>query len=92
MEWLIITGSQPERPAEVEVSKTHTFIRRNIEQIEKEDEMSGATITYWQYLEAKIPNEETSLIVKAVQELNAENLEAQAEAIEELAEIIGGLE
>ena len=97
MVWNIVQGSQPERPAEVEVGKTHTFIRKDIEQVTTEDEMSGQTLTYWLYSEAKLPNSETSEIVKAVQEAsaekiqaNADELESQAEAIMELAAIIGG--
>ena len=97
MEWKIVQGSQPNRPSEVEVGETHTFIRKDIEQITVEDTMSGETLTYWQYLEAKLPNTATSEIVEAVQEAtaekiqaNTEDIESQAEAIMELAAIIGG--
>ena len=53
-------GSQAERPLEVDTisSSTVVYLRKNIEQITREDEMSGEEVTLWSYDEAELTPEE----------------------------------
>lgn len=39
-------------------SKTTAYIRRNVEEKQREDEITGETYTYYEYEEAKVPKAE----------------------------------
>lgn len=58
--WKLIQGSQSTKPTEVDThsSPTTVYLRRNIEQIEVEDEMGKTTM--WQYEEREMTKEEYS--------------------------------
>ena len=99
MTWNKVQGSQTEIPPEIEIGETTAFIRKDIERVTLIDPITEQEYEVWEYLEVKVPKEDTASIIEAVQEQSAEKihtntdeLEAQAEAIEELAEIIVGLE
>lgn len=51
-----VKGTQAEKPAAVdqESSNTYIYLRKNIEQVEVKDKMTGTTTKCWQYDEAKI--------------------------------------
>lgn len=97
-------GSQATKPLPVDTTSSSTvvYIRKNIRQIEREDSMSGDTVTLWSYDEAEITHEDYELILTnsitanedATCELseNTENAIAQLEqAICDLSEeILGG--
>lgn len=53
-------GSQVTKPAAIDTtsSKTAVFLRKNIEQITRQDEQSGEEVTLWSYDEAKLTNAE----------------------------------
>ena len=56
-DWKTVTGTQPERPAEVdrESSPTTVYLRKDIRQVEqKEAEDSGETVSVWQYEEREL--------------------------------------
>lgn len=56
MEWQTVYGSQPESPAEIEITPTAVYMRRNITQ----------TDTGWEYEEAKLTPEEYQTLKSAV--------------------------
>lgn len=56
MEWQIVYGSQQESPAEVEITPTVVYMRRNITQTE----------TGWEYEEAVLTPEEYATLKSAV--------------------------
>ena len=52
-----VIGSMETVP-EVEVNKTTTYVRSNIERIEEVDEVTGATTYFWKYDEIQYENYE----------------------------------
>lgn len=56
-------GSQEEMPLAIdtESSKSIVYLRKNIQQIEKEDKQSGETVTLWSYDEAQLTQDEYAL-------------------------------
>lgn len=58
-DWKTITGSQTEQPAEIDKtsSPTTVYLRKNIEQVEKED-TNGEKVTLWQYDEREMTTAE----------------------------------
>ena len=53
-------GSQSERPPKIDTvsSSTVVYIRKNIKEIEKTNEVTGETYKFWEYDEARLtPNE-----------------------------------
>ena len=68
-DWKTVTGTQQERPEEVdrESSPTTVYLRKNIRQVEqKEAEDSGETVSVWQYEEQEL--ESMILMRQAVSE------------------------
>lgn len=77
-DWKTVTGTQPERPAEVDLesSPTTVYMRKNIRQVEqKEAEDSEETVSVWQYEERELTlreYEELNLIREVVSDNTAE--------------------
>ena len=62
-DWKKVTGTQPERPEEIDrtSSPSTVYLRKNIEQVEKEVEGADGkmqTVTEWQYDEKEMTVEE----------------------------------
>lgn len=53
-------GSQTERPLEVDTasSKRLVYLRKNIRQVERTDEVTKEAVTLWAYDEARLTNDE----------------------------------
>lgn len=77
-----MTGSQVEKPLELDTtaSAEYVYYRKNVQQIEKKDESTGNVTKLWQYDEAKITRAE----------YQQKQIDDQAQALMELAELIGG--
>ena len=62
-DWKQVTGSQSEKPLEVDTvsSNSTVYIRRNIKEIEVENEVSGDKVTMWQYEERQLTPQEYAL-------------------------------
>ena len=62
-DWKQVTGSQSEKPLEVDaVSSENTiYLRRNIKEVEIENEVSGEKVTMWQYEERQLTPQEYTL-------------------------------
>lgn len=76
-DWKKVTGTQPERPEEVDrkSSPSTVYLRRNIEQVEKEVEGTDGqtqTVNEWKYEEKEMTVEEyeNMALVKSVVEEN----------------------
>lgn len=76
-----VTGSQAEKPAELDTTSSaeYVYYRRNIKQIEQTDDQ-GNTVTLWQYEEAKVSR----------QEYLQNCIDDNAQALADLAALIGG--
>lgn len=76
-----VTGSQAEKPAELDTTSSVNFVyyRKNIKQIEHTDEQ-GNTVKLWQYDEAKVTK----------QEYLQSCIDENAQALADLAAMIGG--
>lgn len=75
------------RPAAVDTisSKKYVYIRKNIKEVEREDEMTEIKVKFYQYDEAKIPKEIYPIIESQT------NQDDRLNDIEDaIAEIIGG--
>ena len=77
----IVTGSQAEKPEELDTTSSVNFVyyRKNIKQIEQTDEQ-GNTVKLWQYDEAKVTK----------QEYLQSCIDDNAQALADLAAMIGG--
>lgn len=76
-----VTGSQAEKPAELDTTSSaeYVYYRRNIKQIEQTDGQ-GNMVTLWQYEEAKVSR----------QEYLQNCIDDNAQALADLAALIGG--
>ena len=76
-----VTGSQAEKPAELDTTSSVNFVyyRKNIKQIEQTDEQ-GSIVKLWQYDEAKVSR----------QEYLQSCIDDNAQALADLAAMIGG--
>lgn len=76
-----VTGSQAEKPAELDTTSSVNFVyyRKNIKQIEQTDE-HGNAVKLWQYDEAKVTK----------QEYLQNCIDDNAQALADLAAMIGG--
>lgn len=84
-DWKKVTGTQPERPEEVDkTSSTSTvYLRRNIEQIEKKVEGTDGevrTTTEWQYEEKEMSIEEYKNMI-LMQQVVEENTSGIVESV-----------
>lgn len=80
-DWKKVTGTQQERPEEIDrtASPTTVYLRRNIEQVEKEVEDSNGdvqTVTEWRYEEREMTVEEyeNMALMKSVVEENTSGI------------------
>lgn len=80
-DWKKVTGTQQERPEEIDrtSSPTTVYLRRNIEQVEKEVEDSNGdvqTVTEWRYEEREMTVEEyeNMALMKSVVEENTSGI------------------
>lgn len=74
-DWKTVTGTQPERPAEVdrESSPTTVYLRKNIRRVEqKEAEDSEITVSVWQYEEQELTAQEYESMI-LMQQVVSEN-------------------
>ena len=62
-DWKQVTGSQSEKPLEVDTvsSESTIYLRRNIKEVEIENEVSGDKVTMWQYEERQLTPQEYAL-------------------------------
>ena len=62
-DWKQVTGSQSEKPLEVDAvsSESTVYLRRNIKEVEIENEVSGEKVTMWQYEERQLTPQEYTL-------------------------------
>lgn len=81
-EWKTVTGTQPERPAEVdrESSPTTVYLRRNIVQVEEAEEESGETAVVWQYEEQELTAAEYKNML-LMQQIVSENTSGIVESV-----------
>ena len=80
-DWKTVTGTQPERPAEVdrESSPTTVYLRKNIRQVEqKETGDSEETVSVWQYEEQELTvrEYESRLLMQQIVEENTQEIVA----------------
>lgn len=80
-DWKKVTGTQPERPEEIDrtSSPSTVYLRKNIEQVEKEVEGADGkmqTVTEWQYDEKEMAVEEyeNMALMKSVVEENTSGI------------------
>lgn len=80
-DWKKVTGTQPERPEEIDrtSSPSTVYLRKNIEQVEKEVEGADGkmqTVTEWQYDEKEMTVEEyeNMALMKSVVEENTSGI------------------
>ena len=80
-DWKKVTGTQPERPEEIDwtSSPSTVYLRKNIEQVEKEVEGADGkmqTVTEWQYDEKEMTVEEyeNMALIKSVVEENTSGI------------------
>jgi hypothetical protein len=59
------------KPSELEIGKRTVFLRKDFEEIERYDEVSDTTVTFWTYQEAKLTHEEFAEYSKYVAASNA---------------------
>lgn len=85
-EWY--SGESTVNPALIDTnsSKKYVYIRRNVEQHERIDEMTGDTVTYYSFEEMKIPRDVYDIFVKT-DALESEILDTQ-EALADIYEMI----
>lgn len=77
-----VTGTQEERPLEIDTksSKSVVYIRRDIERVEKEDDQ-GNTYEVWEYDEAILTPEEYELYAK---EMDSPSLDLMMQRINDI--------
>lgn len=80
-DWKTVTGTQPERPEEIDKTSSPltVYLRKNIKQVEREIEGSvgeSQTVTEWQYEEREMTVEEyeNMALMKSVVEENASGI------------------
>ena len=78
-DWKKVTGTQPERPEEIDRTSSPVYLRKNIEQVEKEVEGADGkmqTVTEWQYDEKEMTVEEyeNMALMKSVVEENTSGI------------------
>lgn len=84
-DWKTVTGTQQERPEEVdrESSPTTVYLRKNIRQVEqKEAEDSEETVSVWQYEERELSVQEYESMV-IMQQVVAENTQGIVASVTE---------
>lgn len=81
-DWKTATGTQPERPAEVdrESSPTTVYLRKNIRQVEQKEEDSGETVKVWQYEERELTVTEYENMI-LMQQVVSENTSGIVESV-----------
>lgn len=82
------SGESTVNPALIDTnsSKKYVYVRRNVEQHERIDEMTGDTVTYYSFEEMKIPRDVYDIFVKT-DALENEILDTQ-EALADIYEMI----
>ena len=62
-DWKQVTGSQSKKPLEVDAvsSESTIYLRRNIKEVEIENEVSGEKVTMWHYEERQLTPQEYTL-------------------------------
>ena len=82
------SGESTVNPALIDTnsSKRYVYVRRNVEQHERIDEMTGETVTYYSFEEMKIPRDVYDIFVKT-DALENEILDTQ-EALTAIYEMI----
>ena len=62
-DWKQVTGSQSEKPLEVDTISTNStvYMRRNSKEVEVKNEVSGEQVTMWQYEERQLTPQEYTL-------------------------------
>lgn len=80
-DWKTVTGTQPERPEEIDKTSSPltVYLRKNIKQVEREIEGSDGesqTVTEWQYEEREMTVEEyeNMALMKSVVEENTSGI------------------
>lgn len=84
-DWKTVTGTQPERPEEVDKtsSPTTVYLRRNIEQVERKvSEDSEETVKEWKYEEREMSVEEYNNMI-LMQQVVTENTQGIVESVTE---------
>lgn len=89
MSW--IYSESAVKPGELDVtsSKKYNYIRKDIEEFEKEGEVSGEIIPWWRWFEQKIPKADWEVYKVAMQ--NTSDISDNADAIVELAGLIADM-
>ena len=81
-DWRKVTGTQTERPKEVDMesSPTTVYMRRNIEQIEKKQENAEEKVKEWQYEEKEMSRAEYESML-LIQQVVSENTSGIVESV-----------
>lgn len=61
MEWQLVESTVKPNELDTTSSKIYNYIRKDIQEKTREDEMSGKTITYYEYNEQKIRKEDWNI-------------------------------
>lgn len=88
LNWKQVEGTQAEEPSELEAGRTTVYLRRNIEQTEKED-ADGNAITVWSYEEAKLTIEEYAEYVADTEAPSVQLMMQQISGIQSEQELAG---
>lgn len=72
-----------ERPDEVDTtsSKTTVFLRKNIKEVQRKNEISENETTYYEYEEAKMTKEEYEKYLKVAEAVNMRQIRADVDYI-----------
>ena len=91
------SGSQVERPSELDMtsSKNTVYLRKNIERVSQEDPITGETLEFWEYDEARLSHVDYAIyaaeksaedLIEAEQEITDQDL-ALMEAEQEITDL-----
>lgn len=61
MEWQLVESTVKPNELDTTSSKIYNYIRKDIQEKTRKDEMSGETITYYEYNEQKIRKEDWNI-------------------------------
>lgn len=76
MKWTKSESTVTPETLDTTSSKTTVYLRRNIKETQKADEMSGDTMTYYEYEEAKMTHAEYEDYLQVAEAVNMRQLQA----------------
>lgn len=81
MEWIKSESTVIPETVDTTSSKTMVYLRRSIEEKQRTDEVSGESITYYEYEEAKLTHAEYEEYLQVAEALNMRQIRADVDYI-----------